>query len=756
MLNPMLALAALTLMLLAGGVGVAALCRPRSVSGWAALTLCGAWAIAVLLVDGLGRWRYDTPTILVGAGAFAVLGVIAWRRARAPAPRHVWRRVYTATRPWWVRVFLLGWATLMLYSAAAVWVMPPSVPDVLRYHLPMSVAWMREGRVGIVPELDYRANFFPHGVQLLSGLTILMRGDDRMSALPQVALSGVLFPLACYALSRVLGLRRRVAAGSAALAALSAPVILQMRHEVSDVGHYAALLLAVAVAFDGVRSSPRLCARRWIAMGIVTGLALSTKSSGPLVVAALALGWVLARWAAARFNPLAVLDRRFLTRSLGVLAITLGVGSWVFASNTVQFGNPVYPMVMQLGPVTLPGPEATSPLRGNQWIFDFSRSPLERLAGGVARWADLMLSLPQEDAPRAPDFRDNRSPTNSGFGDVTAACTVLSGVFVIASAAVMVRLRRVPRRLVVWAGVAITLGVYNAAYLSMVSLITAPESTVDARYQLHLAYMVALLTAGGVGFVCRRRLALLVAVPLLALGIHSTLLLLGYNALKGSDQSGIPQPHRGWKAFSRMVERDLDRTWAYTGRPYYLADDPGEIYALLDGEDTILLLGRGRVYPLMLPDLTRRVITVGAQGPDYRVDDTMGVDPSITADIMSFYTERRSIALREGFGDDEDAAYAAALEAHREQWNMRSIARNARRYYLDAALANGARYLVLTEIGYYSIAGDGENVGPDPHWELVYESGHRSGRLGTAVYRLNEGHIGSDDFGADPPESVTP
>ncbi|NIM40358.1 MAG: hypothetical protein GTN84_04160, partial [Hydrogenophaga sp.] len=53
------------------------------------------------------------------------------------------------TAGWPQRVMLAVWLMLVAYSLLAVAILPPVVPDVLRYHLPMGVRWMQEGRIGV-------------------------------------------------------------------------------------------------------------------------------------------------------------------------------------------------------------------------------------------------------------------------------------------------------------------------------------------------------------------------------------------------------------------------------------------------------------------------------------------------------------------------------------------------------------------------------------------------------------------------------
>jgi len=169
-----------------------------------------------------------------------------------------------ALAPWPVRALLVAWIALMVYAALAVWVVPATVPDVTRYHLPQAVAQVREGYIGMIPELDYRANHFPHGVQTLYAFAFLFTRDDRAMALTQIPISGLLWVAVAAMAARSCGIPRRWTLFTALLASFVGPVMLQMRAEMPDVGHAAGVIGAMVIATDPRRHF----GRPWIALAL--------------------------------------------------------------------------------------------------------------------------------------------------------------------------------------------------------------------------------------------------------------------------------------------------------------------------------------------------------------------------------------------------------------------------------------------------------------------------------------------------------
>jgi hypothetical protein len=88
----------------------------------------------------------------------------------------------------------------------------------------------------------------------------------------------------------------------------------------------------------------RGAAGRW--EGVLAGMAavfVSTKSSGPFLVGAAALGWIVWR-------------RRVEWRwAAGMGGVWMAGVGYVYAANLARFGNPFYPFTLKIGPVLLPG-----------------------------------------------------------------------------------------------------------------------------------------------------------------------------------------------------------------------------------------------------------------------------------------------------------------------------------------------------------------------------------------------------------------
>ena len=668
--------------------------RPRSgYAGVVALALSW-WGVLVVITELVGRVSFTPGAIGAACALLGVLGVSAllarrgaWRAIR---PGRAIRGIRVATAPWTVRVLLLAWVALMVYAAVALWTVPASVPDVMRYHLPQAIAQVRDGVIGPIPELDYRANHFPHGVQILYALSVLFTQDDRVLGLAQVPISGVLWVGVCAMAARACGIRRRWALLTALLASFVAPVMLQMRAEMPDTGHVACVIAALVIAL----AQRRTFGRAWLAFGIALGLAIGTKSSGPLVGVVAAGAWCVGAWrarGAVRFS-----------RLLGAGAVALLVGGWVYATNLIHHANPVFPMALRIGPITLPGPDAAIGISMNAWMYDFGASPLERLAGGLARWPRLLLNL--------EPFNSMGAPAASGFGPVTAVCVVGAALGVI-GAAVRGRWRTLvapTRGHATLAFLTAALLCYNALFLSTVSLITAPKSTVDARYQLHLALLAAVLAvwAGSVARPMARR-------------VWSWALVLV--ALQAAWSTVTDDAHRGLDVVAERIVGDRPRTFVYGGDPIYIARDPGALLEMLGDED-VIAFGRGRVYPFMFPDFQRRVYPTGGLGPHMSVVDRLGV-PAPTVERLTERIHARHALQRGGEG------WEARWDAYNRGWFASGGREALRAYFVDLAHRSGAGFL-------YSAAGRHWFFEDHPAWTLVHDELSQRGGHEMALYRF--------------------
>lgn len=588
-------------LLLVPSYALTRLARPRAVSSFVAVFVLSYWSLVVVLVDTLGRLRFDAFTMILAMAALAAAGAaVLWRARHEPFTLRTSHTGCVSTPMWSTRVLLTLFVLVLAWSAFSVWVMPATVPDVVRYHLTQAVAWVRDGRVGVVPELDYRANYFPHAAQAPAALLYLLARTDRVLGVPQLVYSGVLFPVACFIALRTCAVPRRLSLFFALAASFAAPVILQMRVEMVDAAHSAALLIALVVAIDGRRHFKRPV----LVLTLAAAMTLGTKSTGPLAAAMIALAAILGAWRT--LGPRAVVSpKRWGAWSVAAVAAVL-IGGWVFITNTLEHANPLYPFYFSLGPVHLAGPDATHAIYHYAWIHDFGESRLDRLAGGAARWVPMLLGI--------EPFNNLRGPGVVGPGYAVTAFTVVAALG-IALAVFRNLIGTLIGRGATLALLSV-LALYSVLFVMNVSLITAPWSTVDARYQLHLIVGVAIVAARGVHAAPRwfRTLAVwgvvAAAVPLSWTLVHDA-------------------PHRGLIVYKRMLKNDGDRSWIYERGPFFVSSDMDRLRSYIGNDETVLYMGRGHVYPIMWPSFERTVLPVTTLGADVRLVDQLGVPQDV-------------------------------------------------------------------------------------------------------------------------------
>ncbi len=656
-----------TFLLAVPAVALTELARPRSAGAWLIACLAFLGALIVLVSETAGRLRYTPGSLTLACAVLGAAGaVLLWRRGVPVAQRalraEAWRRrrrCLCRWRAWFVMTLLGLWGLVVLYSLAAVIALPPVVPDVLRYHLPMAVGWMQEGQLGPMPLLDYRANYFPHVVEVFNGWCMVLGGTDRLMVLPQVVLSGLAWPLVAYLALRGVGLRRAWAATGALLASMNTPVVMQMRHEMNDVGFYVMFLLALIAALGRTR----FFRHSWLVVGVAAGLALGTKSSGPLAVgitlAALVAGWWCARclrWTA--WRPIVL-------EGAAVAALATLLGGWVYVANLLAYGNPVYPIGLKLGPLTLPSPDSSYAIHYNLWMSDFGQSPAERIVYGMARWPRLFLDL-------AP-FHKADSAASSGYGFMGVACLVggIAAIAVVLARRRAGALRPLGRRFTL-ALLALLL-LWNVMFLGIVSLVTAPHSLVDARYQLHFPLLFALLLVVGLTGVPRplRNAGLAVLLVICALTVHD----LVYHA-----------GQRGWKAFRETVLRGQGRWYSYEGHTFLVSEDPGALFEKLEDEPAVLIANRGRLFPFYAANPNQRLYPVQVTGPSMRSADKPDIDAGIYQDAVDNY--RTWFEMAEAARANPELR---PFEVH--YWQRDDVRESTVRFFEAMAERYGARYL---------------------------------------------------------------
>jgi hypothetical protein len=359
--------------------------------GWAKRAAAGVTvALGVLeasarILGAAGRFRASALLFLLLG--LAVLALFAPRRrwAREPEPPPVGDR----------RVVWLAAAACAVVGGVAVGLalvaarlLPVWAWDAVGYHFPFVNFLVQSGSASAVPARLAYLGTYPHNAEYLFAVLRAFLSDDRWLDACQI-------PFAILgAGATALIARRWDASAPAALGAgaawLAAPaVFLQMPCGYVDVCVAAFLLLAVFWILEAPEPPAIVLA------GISLGLLLGSKPSAP-VPAAILCGWWI--W---RSAPRV----RWLVPGLAAAAL-LGLPD--FLRTYARFGNPWWPIALDLGPVHLPGPATRAELLA-------AGAHAARLSGPL--WWRVIRSWSALRAPAAFDMR---------FGGLGAA-TVLFG-----------------------------------------------------------------------------------------------------------------------------------------------------------------------------------------------------------------------------------------------------------------------------------------------------------------------------------------
>ncbi len=327
---------------------------------------CGALpfatALAALTASRLGRLAFPEGAIrdqvvagLVLSSALFVVGIRILSFAHwltplgvtilvaAPLPLLIFSRPPNRSkcgRKFWSRdsvpLAVAAIAGIFVAAVAAYW-LPIWQWDALGYHLPyVNFALSARTLDGVPGDVPYLSSY-PHNVELfMIGFRALLHDDVLVDA-AQIPF-GVAGAAVIAALARRQGALRphAVAAGCAWITVPA--VLLQLPTDYVDVAATAFFLMAAY--FTGAPSS----ARSLLLSGAALGLYLGTKPNAPLGVAV--LGSLLALRG--------LRERRFAATALAIL-VTLALGGESYLRNIARYGNPVWPVRLDVGPLHFPG-----------------------------------------------------------------------------------------------------------------------------------------------------------------------------------------------------------------------------------------------------------------------------------------------------------------------------------------------------------------------------------------------------------------
>ncbi len=349
-----------------GALALPAADAPRRLLAGALLTLT-LLVVTVRVTGAIGVLNAGVLLAVLGCAAAAVL--VLGRRQRAE-----WRLPWRSALSRETLPLLVVAVVAVVIACVSAYYLPVWQWDALGYHLPFVNFVLQNGTFNDLPTDAPYLSTYPHIVEYaFTGWRALLP-DDRLVELAHLPF-GLLGTLAIATVARQHGARadHAVAAGAAWLCLPA--VFLQLPTNYTDVASAALLITAVAFVLGPMKRREILLA------AVAIGLFLGTKPSAPV-------GAVLL---------LAVLTVRAYRAGYGgsagagwLVAAVLGAQSYLV--NTVRFGNPVWPVRMDIGPIHLPGRYAMSELLGAGAAAPRAHGNLvERV---VTSWSTVVPPLP--------------------------------------------------------------------------------------------------------------------------------------------------------------------------------------------------------------------------------------------------------------------------------------------------------------------------------------------------------------------------
>lgn len=260
--------------------------------------------------------------------------------------------------------------------------------DTLWYHMPFAARFVQEHSITALHFFDSQAVtvFFPASSELFHSLGILLMRNDVLSPLLNTLWLGFAL-LASWCIGRPFGVAPITLTGSAVLFATPGLVATQPGGAYDDVVGLALFLAAVALLVNSQTLRTRSQLAAWVMAAASLGLAVGTKWTflGPAAALTVGVAFLVPRGERIR-------------RMIVWLVVLLLTGGFWYVRTFIAVGNPIPPLHLKLGPLSLPSPRVTT-LSGTIAHFLFDAAdwhkyflPGLRLSFGPAWWALLGLS----------------------------------------------------------------------------------------------------------------------------------------------------------------------------------------------------------------------------------------------------------------------------------------------------------------------------------------------------------------------------
>lgn len=334
------------LLLAAAGL-TTALLQPDSAldAAISAGVVAAAGVAAMLLVVG-SAGRLTPGAVLALAAAWALTAAVLAARGGLRPPRLPALRPRTLLRhPWEAALVALALVALGWQLVVAL-VMPPFAYDAITYHLTIVASWLQAENIEPTP-LSLCCAYYPATAELQFAWPALLLGSDALVDTVQIGFAA-LGALAVAGIARSAGLPARGASAAAALFAVTPVVLAQAPTNYADV-MLAACALAALHAL--VRFAQTGAAARLLVAGLATGIVFGIKGTGVIWGAVLTLAALALAARAGRSD--AISRRAAGAGAAAFLVATLALGSYWYARNWVETGNPAYPFGVEVAGTTV-------------------------------------------------------------------------------------------------------------------------------------------------------------------------------------------------------------------------------------------------------------------------------------------------------------------------------------------------------------------------------------------------------------------
>ncbi len=324
------------------------------------------YSFIILTFQTLSPFHAITKTwVSITCFLLALVSHLAWgsyRNFNADIePIRIWIKEGFSSR-WSALIIFCGFVVVLSLSRALL--MPPLAWDSLSYHLTFAAQWIQKGTLFLfqAPDQIMENVYFPINGDIFTSWLILPFNSDLLVNtvnFPITLLGGI----ACYAITRELGLNRREASFAPALICFASMIYVQITTQYVDNSVFAFCTVSVLFSLRYLRRGDLLDALlAFIATGILIGIKYSSIPMAGIIIVALILKTLFLAQGAGFIKKVSLL--------LVGLSLICVLGGRQYIQNSIEGRNPLYPFPLKIG---------------NYQLFDGSEK-LDQVNEGVAEY----------------------------------------------------------------------------------------------------------------------------------------------------------------------------------------------------------------------------------------------------------------------------------------------------------------------------------------------------------------------------------